>query len=260
MKASRSRKEIRHDRILTALEANPSLRVLQLAQELDVSAETIRRDLGELDQAGRISRTYGGAVRHSRFEPALNERLAINVAERRAIARAAVKRYAGASALLLGGGATMVQFARELRAADPRITVVTPAYAVAMELALNPLIEVMLLPGTFEPQEGLVCGPETIRAIGRYRAQVAIIGASGLSPDGISEAMLGAGEVYTAMLEHAQESVVLADHSKFDKRALVLLRAWSPGMTLITDRPPPPPLDAALREGGSTCVVAPPRP
>ena len=98
MKLSRSRKDIRHERILSALEANPALRVAQLAEDLSVSSETIRRDLAELDQLGRISRTYGGAVRSSHFEPALNERMTIHVPERRAIAQAAMQRLSAPAA------------------------------------------------------------------------------------------------------------------------------------------------------------------
>lgn len=257
MRPAKSRKETRHDRILSVLEANPALRVNQLADELGVSAETVRRDLTELDQLGRLNRTYGGAVSAAnRFEPALNERLLLNVSERRAIARAAVRRYAREEALLLGGGATMVQFARTLRDIGHRLTVVTPAYPIAVELAGNPLIEVMLLPGIFEQQEGMVCGPETIRALDRYRAPVAIIGASGLNPDGVSEAMLGIGEVYSAMLRNADQGVVLADHGKFGKRALVLLTGWTASMSLITDREPDPALMSALTEGGASLEIA----
>lgn len=256
MKEPRSRKDVRHERILSELQANPTIRVTQLAEELKVSTETVRRDLADLDRLGRINRTYGGAVRSSQFEPALNERMSIHVPERRAIAQAAARRYAGADALLLGGGSTMLQFARALRSSQVRLTVLTPAYAIAAELAPNPLIEVMMLPGIFEPQEGLVCGPETIRAIARYRVPIAIIGASGVHEDGVSEAMLRAGEVYTAMLDHAGEGVVLADHSKFGKRALVHLRSWAAGLTLITDRQPPPSLATAINDNGGAFAVA----
>lgn len=258
MKSPRSRKELRQERILTAFEENPALRVNQLAEELDVSTETIRRDLAELEETGRINRTYGGAIRNNRFEPALNERLTINVNERRAIARAAVAEFAHADALLLGGGATMLLFARELKQIEHRLTVVTPAYTIATELAGNPLIEIMLLPGLFEAQESMVIGPETIRAIERYRAPVTVIGASGLSEAGVSEAMLGAGEVYGAMLRCGAQGVVLADHDKFDKRALVLLTGWTPQVTLITDAAPPPAVGAAIAGGGSRLVIAAP--
>ncbi len=256
MSAPKSRKEMRQEQILSALEANPALRVNQLAEELGVSTETIRRDLTELEHTGRLSRTYGGAVSTaSRFEPALNERLALKIAERRAIAREAVARYGQDDALLLGGGATMMQFARALREVGRRITVVTPAYPIAAELAQNPLIEIMLLPGIFEAQEHMVCGPETIRAIERYRVRTAIIGASGVNADGVSEALLRAGEIYSAIVHNTEHCAVLADHSKFDKRALVLLTEWTPHMTLVTDVAPPGPLKAALVKGGTELVV-----
>lgn len=254
MKPTKSRKELRQDSILAALEGNPALRVNQLAESLAVSTETIRRDLAELDQAGRLSRTYGGAVVASsnRFEPLLNDRLLLKVPERRAIARRALEEIADEEALLLGGGATLLQFARALRGIDRRLTVITPAWAIALELSSNPLIEIVLLPGTLEAQERIVCGPETIRALERYRAPVVLMGASGVSGEGVSEAMLGAGEVYAAMLRSAERSFILADHGKFDKRALVLLTPWHDAMTLVTDREPEGALMAAIRKGGAT--------
>lgn len=259
MKTAKSKKELRHDRILYALDGNPTLRVNQLADQLGVSNETVRRDLTELDRLGRLARTYGGAVSAmNRFEPALNERLTLHNAERRAIARCAVEQYAREEALLLGGGATMIHFARELRDIDHRLTVVTPCYPIAVELAGNPLIDVMLLPGLFELQEGIVCGPETIRALDRYRAPIAIMGASGVSADGVSEAMLGVGEVYSAMLRISERGVVLADRTKFDKRALILLSGWSRQMSLITDRQPNQDLAEALEEGGASLRVVDP--
>lgn len=256
MKPTRSRKEMRHTRILAALEANPTLRVNQLADQLEVSTETIRRDLAELDQIGRLSRTYGGAVSTGgRFEPALTERLALHVTERQAIARTAIERFGDAETMLLGGGATMLTFARALRETHQRRTVITPAYPIAVELSANPMIEIMLLPGIFEPQERMVYGPETIRALERYRAEVVVIGASGLAASGVSEAMLQIGEIYSAMLRMADRTVVLADHSKFDKRALMLLAGWSNRMSLITDRMPQKELNQSLREAGSQVIL-----
>lgn len=256
MKPTRSRKEMRHARILEALEANPTLRVNQLADKLEVSTETIRRDLAELDQIGRLSRTYGGAVSAgSQFEPALTERLALHLAERQAIAHTAIEQFGEAETLVLGGGATMLTFARALRDTQQRRTVITPAYPIAVELSSNPLIEIMLLPGIFEPQERVVYGPETIRALDRYRAEVAIIGASGLAAAGISEAMLQVGEIYGAMLRTAERVVVLADHSKFGKRALTLLSGWSNRISLVTDRMPEGELYLTMRETGAQIIL-----
>jgi len=93
-----SKKSMRHDEILSVLDATPSIRVNALAARLGVSTETVRRDLAELDEAGRIKRTYGGAVRTRTFEPALAERAQLHIAAREQIARRAVARV-GAGAV-----------------------------------------------------------------------------------------------------------------------------------------------------------------
>ena len=150
----------------------------------------------------------------------------------------------------------MLHFARALREGQHRLTVITPAYPIAVELAGNPLIDVMLLPGRLEPQEHIVYGPETQRAVERYAVRTAIIGVSGINTEGFSEALLDAGEVYSAILRSAEQVVVLVDHSKFGKRALVLLSEWSPRVTLVTDPPPPEPLATVLARNGTSVVLA----
>lgn len=253
------RKDDRQAHILSALEDNPALRVNQLAQQFGVTTETIRRDLAELSEAGRLNRTYGGAVKtESRFEPVLTDRLKLLVDERRMIARHAVDLYGDGDVLLLSGGATMLHFARILSKVQHRLVVLTPALPVAQELATNPRIEVMLLPGILDAQEHIVTGPETLRAIEKFRAPIAIIGVSGLSAEGISEAMPSMGEVYGAMLASAERGVVLADHSKFDKRALILLSEWKSRLSLITDRSPGSELSAAIKKGEAEIIIAKP--
>lgn len=252
------RKDSRQAQILSALEDNPALRVIQLAEMFRVATETIRRDLAELSHAGRINRTYGGAIRLSdRFEPVLTDRLKLLVSERRRIARHAADLYANRDALMLGGGATMLHFARILSRVQHHMIVITPALPVAQALAFNPMIEVMLLPGILDPHEHVVTGPETLRAVEKFRAPVALIGASGISAEGVSEAMPSMGEVYMAMLANADHGVVLADHSKFDKRALILLGEWNPKLSLVTDRDPSDDLAAAMRDAGASLVLAP---
>ena len=88
---SRLNKSDRQARIVAELRAAPTLRVNELAGLLDVSTETVRRDLAELDERGLINRTYGGAMRPIAFEPALAERESLMVAERERIAAAAVE-------------------------------------------------------------------------------------------------------------------------------------------------------------------------
>ncbi|MCB2127683.1 MAG: DeoR/GlpR transcriptional regulator [Rhodobacteraceae bacterium] len=256
MQSSLSKKERRHSAILTALADNPAIRVVALAREMNVSTETIRRDLTELQKAGLLNRTYGGAVTAPPgFEPALVERMNMYHAERKAIGMLAAQRLRGERSLLLGGGATVQHFARALRELAQRMTIITPSYPVAAELSANPGIEVHMLPGILEPGEHVVFGPETLRAVRQYAPRAAVIGASGLGPEGISEALLSLGEVYAAIASQAEVTSVLADHSKFDRRALTMVAEWSARLMLFTDRHPADTLAAALHNRGATIEI-----
>lgn len=248
----RLRKSERHERILQLLVTNPTIRATQLASELSVSTETMRRDLSELDDAGRINRTYGGAVRSLRFEPQLSERLANFVEERQRIAQAALSEIGDLDTILIGGGASAQHFARALTAIKRPLTVITMSHTIAPELAVNSNITVMLLPGMYEPSEGILTGPETTNALQWLQVPLAILGASGIDSDGVSEAMLSAAHVYSAVSQHSNRQLVLADHSKFSRRALSLVARWKPGMRLYTDQTPPASIASAIEQAGAT--------
>ncbi|QGX99302.1 DeoR/GlpR transcriptional regulator [Roseovarius faecimaris] len=246
-----SKKTQRHDRILSVLDVNPSIRVNELADELGVSTETVRRDLSELDETGRIKRTYGGAVLTKTFEPALAERLKLHIAAREAIAKLAVERIGDANSLFVGGGATLLHFARALRQIDRKITVLTPSFSIATELSTNPLIEVMTLPGIVEPAEGMVFGGETLKFIAKFRTPVTVVGASGVDSRGVSEALLNAAQVYAAMIDSADETLVLADNSKFGTRSLQQITTLKQNLCLVTERPPDPLIRQAVQTSGA---------
>jgi len=251
-----SKKDRRQEQILAALDRNPAMRVSELAGTLDVSSETIRRDLSRLDDAGRISRTYGGAVRGQVSEPHLAERLGQHIGARQAIARVAMDLIGDAETIFIGGGATTLHFARALRSTARRLTVLTPAHRVATELSENANIQIMCLPGFYDGKEGLVTGPETLTAIRRFYTPVAFMGASAIDAGGVSEAMLGPSEVYRAMIECSQTAYILADQSKFYRRSLRYITGWTEGIHLVTDAAPGADLMERLSAGNATLHVS----
>lgn len=253
----RLRKPARQNAILSLLRANPSLRVNQLTEKLNVSAETIRRDLIELDHAGRLSRTYGGAVSSQRFEPHLAERQALYVDERLRIARAALSEIGDADAILIGGGATVTHFARALVDFAQPLTVITMSLNIMPELGSNPHLQVVALPGIYDHREGIVAGADTIRAIERFRAPIAVLGASGVDASGVTEAMLTASQVYSALVDHSDRQFILADHSKFNRHALMQVCKWQTGMTVFTDAPPPSDIHTAIERNGAAIRICP---
>lgn len=249
-------KSDRHARIVAELRAIPSMRVMDLASLLEVSTETVRRDLTELSERGLINRTYGGAMRPVAFEPGLAEREPLMVAERERIAAAAIRLVEPNDILMIGGGATTLHFARRLAVELNHLTVITHAFSVAMALASNPLHKVLMLPGQYDGREGLIHGPDTIDALQRFRANRAFLGASGLTAEGPSDAGVGPGLIYGAMMRRAAQTAILADHSKFDRPSLSVYGGWSASTTLITDTAPDGELAAALSAAQAGLVVA----
>ncbi|WP_395661934.1 DeoR/GlpR family DNA-binding transcription regulator [Aestuariivirga sp.] len=248
-------KSNRQARIVAELRTAPTLRVNELAALLGVSTETVRRDLAELDERGLINRTYGGATRPVSFEPALAEREKLMVAERERIAAAAVRLVEPNDILMIGGGATTTIFARRLAAERDHLTVITHAFPVAVALASNPFHKVLMLPGQYDSREGLIHGPDTIEALQRYRAGKAFLGASGLTGEGPSDAGVGPGLIYGAMMKRSSETVVLADHTKFDRPSLSVYGPWSPQVLLVCDEAPSGELRTALENSGARTLL-----
>ena len=253
----RPRKSQRQGRILSELRAAPALRVQDLADRLAVSRETVRRDLAELDDAGLISRTYGGAMRPVPYEPGIAEREGLLVEERERIAERALEIVEPNDILMIGGGATTLHFARRLAVRVDHLTIITHAFSTAAALAMNPSHKVLMLPGQYDGREGLIHGPDTIDALQRFRANKAFLGASGLTVEGPNDAGLGPGLIYGAMMRRAARTVILADHSKFDSPSLTVYGAWSENVTLVTDAAPEAALAGALRDAGTSVVLTP---
>jgi DeoR/GlpR family transcriptional regulator of sugar metabolism len=254
--APRLSKTARHSRIIDALRAESSLRINDLSSRLSVSPETVRRDLAELDEAGKISRIYGGATQLVQHEPGLAVREALMMPERARIAEAAVQRVESGEILAIGGGATTLHFARKLATARDHLTIITHAFSIAVALAVNPTHKVLMLPGLYDGREGLIHGPDAIDALTRFHVDKAFVGASGLTPDGPSDAGLGPGLVYRAMIRRSARTFILADQTKFDKASLAVYGPWSATMTLITDLSPSGELTATLDAVGVQVVVA----
>ncbi|SNS17074.1 DeoR/GlpR family DNA-binding transcription regulator [Tropicimonas sediminicola] len=251
-----SKKGRRRNEILAILADEPTMRVKALASRLDVTTETIRRDLEELAEQGLISRTYGGAMLRAGNEPVLSQRERQLVREREAIARRAFVELAKGKTFLIGSGATTAILAKRLAFELRNVTVIAHSFAVATALAQNPTIRTIMVPGEYHAAEGAMHGAQAIRFLQDYTADWAILGASALSPDGPSDALIEAAEVYATMLRQSSRSMIVADHSKFDRMSTARYAEWSQIECLVTDRTPDGPLARALDRNEVRVMVA----
>jgi len=249
-------KKTRQERIIAELMATSTLRVSELAAELGVSTETIRRDLYELAERGLINRTYGGAVRPLGAEPSVSERHRMMVPEREAIAAVAVKFIKPNEVVAIGAGATTTHVARRMAAECRDVTVITHSFSVATVLSQNPTITVLMCPGRYDAREGIMVGAETIEFLQSYNANWALLGATGITAEGISDADAAAASVYKAMMMRAGATIAVADHTKFDRHALAIWAHWHDVTHIVTDEPVGSAIARAMERARVDVIVA----
>lgn len=250
-------KTTRQQKILAELTLHPATRLTELAKRVDVSRETIRRDLDELSDNGIISRTYGGAIVHPRGgEEGLRARDLTFVEQRKAIAATAAKMVQNHGVIMLGTGSTTLHFARHLATTDSYLTVITGGVDAAMVLAVNPNIRIILAPGDFDARESRVWGAETTNFLQKFQADTAVIGASGLFSGGACEADSPTAWVDRVMLERANQKILLILHTKFDQPKLELICPLEMLDVIVSDQKPQGELLEAIRGAGVTFKVA----
>ncbi|MEN8705589.1 DeoR family fructose operon transcriptional repressor [Nocardioides marinisabuli] len=233
--------------------------VSELAEAFDVTSETVRRDLSVLERLGLLRRVHGGAVPSqalATLESGLGERDLDRPDEKESIARAALGLLPGAgSALLLDAGSTTARLAA-LLPADLPLTVFTHSVPIASRLAGRPHIDLHLLPGRVRPTTQAAVGPETVEALGRIRADVAVVGTNGLSTGhGLSTPDRDEAATKRALVAAARRVVVLADSHKIGEEALVQFAPLSAIDVLVTDAAISDRHRAELTEAGIEVLV-----
>jgi DeoR/GlpR family transcriptional regulator of sugar metabolism len=251
------RKQARHHQIIAELAANPVVRISSLATQLGVSAETVRRDIDELTRRGVVERTYGGAaVRPVGVQPAVLDRDRLSVAERARIGRHAATLVREGDVVMIDSGSTTTQLAHALAARPVAFTVLTNNIDIAATCAHNPNCRVILAPGDFDARERGLYGAETTGFLRRFHADLAFIGASGLTADGPTEVETRAVWVKREMLERAALTRLLVDSTKFGSRHLEIVCPLERLGGIVTDRAPTGALDLAVQRARVELQVA----
>ena len=208
---------------------------VDLSAELDVSSDTIRRDLRELDALGQLRRVHGGALpRHGDASPfATRERRAPEA--KASIARRAAACVGDGQVVVLDGGTTTLELARALRD-DLRAAVITTSPPIAMALAGHPGLDVTVVGGTLRPDSLVTVGAATVEALRVIRADVVFLGVCGLHPEiGVTTVDMEERHVKAAMIDGAGEVVALADHDKLGTAMPVVVAPMRAVTRLVTD-------------------------
>lgn len=231
--------------------------VQALAADLDVTPETVRRDLTALERAGVLRRVHGGAIAQERFrdEPGLHEKASTMAAEKRRIAKLALERVPERGIILLDAGTTTGELAALLP--DRGLTVVTNALPIATLLAGHERTTVRVLGGRVRGRTMANVDGWALRALGELMVDVAFLATNGLTAArGLSTHDPDEAEVKRAMIAAARHRILLADHTKIGEDHLVAYAALRDLDVVITDTGADEALTRALAAGGPEVVRA----
>lgn len=229
--------EERQAAILDRVRRNGRVDVGELADEFDVTPETLRRDLTSLERHGLLRRVHGGAIPVERlgFEPGLTAREEAMASEKARIARVALAEVPVEGAILLDAGTTTARLA-DILPVDRELTVVTDAVTIAMALSARPNITVLCIGGRVRGRTLAMVDQWALRVLAETFVDVAFVGTNGISVErGLTTPDLAEAAVKRAMLQAARRVVVLADHTKVGNDCFARFGDLDEIDTLISD-------------------------
>jgi len=248
----------RHQLILERARSTGRVDVSSLAEDFQVTAETIRRDLTVLERHGVMRRVHGGAIPVERlgFEPGLQTRDTVLVSEKERIAKAALAELPTEGAILLDGGSTTARLADALPH-DRELTVLTNGLPIAMALSTRRNVTVMMLGGRVRGRTMAAVDAWALAALRDTYVDVAFLGANGVSVQrGLTTPDTTEAAVKAAMVSAARRTVALVDHSKIGRTHLSRFADLSDIDVVVTDSGVDPHDVDDLRAHGPSVVVA----
>ncbi len=246
----------RQTQIVNIVRERNRVAVDELAQLLQISKETIRRDLSELARIGKIQKYHGGAsLPMMTGEGPFRDRMGENAAAKALIAAEAVKLITPGETVLVDTGSTTLYFAEKL-AEVPNVTIVTNSAEIARVISLAPSkSKTFLLGGEFNADNRQTVGSMAVSQIRSFRAHHAILTIGALDfRTGVMDFCIEEAQVARAMIEQAESVTILADSSKFQRIASFEVCSLDRVSYLVCDKLPPVKIKTALKEAGVKIV------
>ncbi len=248
----------RRNKIHETIRTQGSVRVLALSELLAVSELTIRRDLKQLEQAGILERTHGGAIYSHRMRRAspYTEKDRIHRQEKRQIGAAAATLVEDRETLLIGSGSTTLQIFRCL-AGRKNLRVITNNVGAVLETQGIDL-DLILIGGTYLKQSNSLIGPLATLSVQQVYASKCFIGVDGISQKyGLTNPLLQGAEIARTMIERTYgQVIVVADYSKLGVVANFMIAPIEKVDVLVVDSRFDESYREELEELGIEIVVA----
>ncbi len=248
-------KEERQTKILEMLQMNGKVVATELSQALLVSEDTIRRDLRDLSDQGRIHRVHGGGLPHSPAAVTYKERLNQAGQSKRVIASAAVKHIRPGQVIFLDGGITNVEVAHLLQS-NVLLTIITNSPIIATALSELSEVEVIVIGGRLDKEQQVVTGAVAENHLRTFHFDLCFLGVCSLHPiAGITVPNLEEASFKHTLIRQSDQIIALASSEKLDTSSPFFVCPLSDLDVLITDLPADPTILDSYKEAGFSLEI-----
>ncbi len=252
------RQHQRHDHIIELVENQGFVSIDELVETLDVTPQTIRRDLNQMAERNLISRHHGGAgpLESSTENTSYSTRVHYGSKAKERIASRLVQDIPDGASIFINIGTTTEAVARELLKRK-NLSVITNNLHVAATLSERDDYRIIVAGGEVRARDGGIIGEATVDLIRQFQTDYAIIGVSGIQEDGtLLDFDYREVRVSQAIMENARKVILCADISKFGRNAMVRLGHVSSLDALYTDTRPSDEFAELLESNGVELITA----
>jgi len=203
-------KTARQKYLIDILSEKGQITISELVDRLRVSADTLRRDLSDLEKQGLAQKNHGGAIALNLSAMNRQNRNTLLPDTKKRLGKMVAEKIPGGSTLFLDAGSTVLAVATQIQGP---MTVITPSLDIAQHFSTRADIQLILLGGKWDMQQRLFAGSATVSLLERYRADIAVLGTCALHADlGLSASQEADAEVKRAMLAASAEHWLVAEH------------------------------------------------
>jgi len=246
----------RKTHLLQILKTKGRIEAKEVAAELNLSDDTIRRDLRELAAAGKLQRVHGGALPKSPADAALQARENISSESKNEIGATAAKLIKPEQVVIVDGGTTALQLARNLSNDQPN-TIITHSPTIAVALAPFTSITVIMIGGTLFRHSMVNVGAAAVDSMSHINADIYFMGVTGVDIDaGLSTGDLEEAHIKKAFSKRAADTIILASSEKLEVASPYVVMPLVNASGIVLDRKTPKRFYTSMSKAGLDVYMA----
>ncbi len=236
--------------IMTKIASDQKVSTIKLALDLNISEDTVRRDLNELNKKGLLEKVYGGAIPIEEKPTSIFDMVVLNSDKKDIIGNKALSLISDGQVIIMSGGTTNLAFAK-LLPPSLKATIYTYSLPIAMQLAQHPNIELIFIGGKLQKNAMVTIGMDVVQVLSKLKADICFMGSSSINVRlGLTEMGYEVSLVKKAMMEASEKVVCMVTSEKLDTKMPYVVCELNQLNLIITDlNPDTPILDDYIKAG-----------